>query len=164
MALTELILLLACATAPGRVEGRSFVLPGAGVALDWPSPWTIVIDPKLFRSDLPDLVLEGRAEETLVALSFHPMPGAATLNVHSALDELMLRWPTPPEAHGAGYSLQRLPWCDGAIEQGVKAEDGRLFLRYAWTTPAGLAVLSAWSPSGDPDRALTRDLVCGRPR
>lgn len=165
LALTELLLLLACAPAPaaGRIEGRTFLLPGADLALQWPGGWTIVVDPKLFRAEIPDTVLEGKHGDTLVALSFHPMPGAEALALDSALDGLMMRWPSPDSAKGAGYALQRLPWCGGAIEQLQRGEDGRTFARYAWAARDGLAVLSAWSPSGEPDRRRLRALVCGRP-
>lgn len=161
----ELLLLLACAPPPdgpqGRVEGRTWYAPGTGVAVDFPAGWSIVVDPALFVAELPGTLLEGRREETLLALGHFPTPAARWVPEATAMDLLAWRLPLG-EAELASY--QRLSQCHEAIEQVLVGEDGRPLTRIALSGPSGLTLFQAWSPSGAPDGEAIRQLVCDATR
>jgi hypothetical protein len=143
-------LLLACVTSelpPGRVDGRQWSSDELGLAITFPDGWAIATDPEHFQGGLSGTLLEGRWEQTQVALTWHSarVPG---MEQASALDLLHLLAPVVMVRSDPTYRLERIPHCKDAVERrfegwtqvGLRAGDGLLLLQ-AWAGTEGLREL-----------------------
>ena len=143
-------LLLACATtveqAEGRIDGRTWSSRDLGLAIDFPTGWVITTDPENFRGGLTATVLEGRHDDTQMALTWHPvqMPGFGEA---SALDLLHLLAPVVMQ-DDPDYRLERLPGCLDAVERRFEG-----WIQVGLRAPGGLVLLQSWS--GEELRALS---------
>ncbi len=144
-------LLLACATTvqqpDGRIDGRTWSSLDMGLAIDFPQGWVITTEPESFRGGLSATVLEGRHEDTQMALTWHPvrMPGFGQA---SALDLLHLLAPMVQVRSDPDYRLERLPGCMDAVERRFEG-----WTQVGLRAPGGLVLLQSWS--GEELRSLS---------
>ncbi len=130
----------------GRVDGRRWTLPAAGIDQTFPPAWEVTTED--LSSGLTGLVAEARsADEGIdVAVVLHPLP--AGFGALGALDLLVSLSPTPDALQDPTYLLERVPACGDAVYRRRTGEDRRTVHQLAQRTPLGLLVWNAWQPEG----------------